>query len=161
MPDVVGLPDGVPEPEGVLDLVPDCVGLPDRVPLFVGEPEGVPDTDGVKVGDPLLVGEPVTDGEYVGVSLGDAPDDSVAVAVSLKVAVVEGELDGVGLVDLVLLLVCDFVGDTDRDVVCVPDGDGVGTGVPLSDAPADGVPELDAVGLGDGITTACTYSGDA
>ena len=90
----------------------------------------------------------------MGVSLGDAPVDSVAVAVSLNVAVIEGELDGVGLIVRVWLFVCEFVGETVRVDDTVPDGDGVPIGVPLGVAPVDSVPVLDAVALGDGATMA-------
>jgi hypothetical protein len=122
---------------------PDVVGDTENEPLLDGVPESV--------GDGVCVPESV--GEKDGVPLGDAPVDSVAVAVSLKVAVVDGELDGVGLVVRVWLFVCEFVGETDRDDVTVPDGDGVPTGVPLGVAPVESVPVLDAVGLGDGATT--------
>jgi len=76
--------------------------------------------------------------------------ETEGVADSEGVMVVDVE----GVLEVVPLVVGDGLGLPDRDGVLV------GLGVPDTEAPAEGVPELEGVGEGEANTTPCTYMGD-
>jgi hypothetical protein len=111
---------------------------------------------GVKEGEFVCADVGSPDGDTVGVPVGDEPTDIVRVGLGERD--VDGVVDRDGVTDCV-------AGDGEIEGVPVvvllddrvPDGDRVGVvvraGVPLSDEPADGVPEFDGVGLGDAATT--------